>query len=117
MSRMSGFPSATLGSTLGLIPVDFSHATLGLGQDDIGWGSRGSFCLPGLLQTLKGFTLPCSVTWSHRTLFDPLNCSMPYFPVLHCLSKFTQSHVHESVMPPNQPSRPLLVPSLALNLS
>ena len=28
------------------------------------------------------------------TLCDPMDCSMPGFPVLHCLLEFTQTHVH-----------------------
>ena len=31
-------------------------------------------------------------------LCDPMNCSMPGFPVLHCLPEFAQTHVLESVM-------------------
>ena len=31
---------------------------------------------------------------SHVQLFDPMDCSMPGFPVLHCLPEFTQTHVH-----------------------
>ena len=27
-------------------------------------------------------------------LCDPMNCSMPGFPVLHCLPEFSQTHVH-----------------------
>ena len=26
--------------------------------------------------------------------FDPRDCSMPGFPVLHCLLEFTQTHEH-----------------------
>ena len=28
------------------------------------------------------------------TLRDPVNCSTPGFPVLHCLPEFAQTHVH-----------------------
>ena len=28
------------------------------------------------------------------TLCDPVNCSMPDFPVLHYLPEFAQTHVH-----------------------
>ena len=34
----------------------------------------------------------CSVTKSCLTVCDPINCSMPNFPVLHYLSKFAQTH-------------------------
>ena len=33
------------------------------------------------------------------TLCDPMNPSTPGLPVLHQLSEFTQTHVHQSVMP------------------
>ena len=31
---------------------------------------------------------------SHVRLWDPMDCSTPGFPVLHCLPAFTQTHVH-----------------------
>ena len=43
--------------------------------------------------------LCCSVAKSCATLFDPMNCSTPGFPVLHCLPEFAQTHVIESVIP------------------
>ena len=36
----------------------------------------------------------CSVNKSCLTLCNPMNCSMPGFPVLHHLLEFTQTHVH-----------------------
>ena len=33
---------------------------------------------------------------SHVWLFDPMACSTPGFPVLHCLLEFAQIHVHWS---------------------
>ena len=48
-------------------------------------------------------------------LFDPMDCSMPGFPVLHYPLKFAQTHVHQ-VGDAIQPSHPS-PPSLALNLS
>ena len=42
-----------------------------------------------------------SVTKSCLTLCDPMNRSTPGFPVRHQLLEFTQTHVHESVMPSN----------------
>ena len=51
------------------------------------------------------------------TLCDPMDCSMPGFPELHCLPEFTQTHVHQ-VSDAIQPSYPLSSPSPpALNLS
>ena len=57
------------------------------------------------------FTIFCLVTQSCLTLFDPMDCSMPGFPVLHHLPELTQTHVHESVMPSNHLilCRPLLL--------
>ena len=36
----------------------------------------------------------CSVTQSCLTLWNPMDCSTPSFPVLHHLSEFAQTHVH-----------------------
>ena len=36
----------------------------------------------------------CSVTKSCPALCDSMDCSMPGFPVLHCLLEFVQIHVH-----------------------
>ena len=36
----------------------------------------------------------CSVTQSCLAFWDPMNCSMPGFPVLHHLSELAQTHVH-----------------------
>ena len=38
--------------------------------------------------------LCCSVIQSCPTLYDPLHCGTPGFPVLHCLPEFAQTHVH-----------------------
>ena len=50
------------------------------------------------------------------TLCNPMDCSMPGFPVHHQLSGLAQSHVHR-VGNAIQPSHPLSSPSPALNLS
>ena len=55
-----------------------------------------------------------SVTQSCPTLCDP--CSTPGLPVYHQLLELTQTRVHR-VGDAIQPSRPLLSPSPALNLS
>ena len=52
------------------------------------------------------------VTQSCLTLCDPMDCSMPGFPVHHKLSELTQTHVHR-VNDAIQPSHPLLSPSPA----
>ena len=36
----------------------------------------------------------CSVVQSCLTLCKPMDCSMPGFPVLHCLLELAQTHVH-----------------------
>ena len=51
-----------------------------------------------------------SVTQLCPTLCDPMDCSMPGFPVLHCLLEFAQTHVH-CVNDAIQPSHPLSTPS------
>ena len=57
----------------------------------------------------------CSVAQSCLTLWSPMDCSIPGFPVLHCLPEFTQVHwVSDAI----QPSHPLLPSSpSALSLS
>ena len=35
----------------------------------------------------------CLVAKSCLTLCDPMDCSIPGFPVLHCLPQFAQIHV------------------------
>ena len=58
-----------------------------------------------------------SVTHSCLTLCDPMNCSMPGFPVHHQFLEFAQTHVHR-ISDAIQPSHPLLSSfPLALNLS
>ena len=49
----------------------------------------------------------CSATKLCPTLCNPMNCSMPGFPVLHCLLEFAQTHVHW-VGDATQSSQPLL---------
>ena len=58
-----------------------------------------------------------SVTQSCPTLCNPMDCSMPGFPVHHQLPEFAQTHVHW-VNNAIQPSHPLSSPSPpAFNLS
>ena len=51
-----------------------------------------------------------SVTQSCPTLHNPMNCSTPGFPVLHCLLEFAQTYVHW-VSDAIQPSSLLSFPS------
>ena len=60
--------------------------------------------------------IQCSVQ-SHPALCDPMDCSMPGFPVHHQLPELAQTHFHQ-VSDSIQPSHPLLSPSpSAFNLS
>ena len=43
----------------------------------------------------------CSVTQLCPTLCNPMDCSIPSFPVLHHLLELPQTHVNELVMPSN----------------
>ena len=51
-----------------------------------------------------------SVTQSCPTVCDPMNCSMPGFPVHHQLPEFTETHGHR-LSDAIQPSHPLSSPS------
>ena len=45
----------------------------------------------------------CSVAQSCLTLFNPMDCSTPGLPLLHCLLEFAQVHVHwvgDAIQPP-----------------
>ena len=57
----------------------------------------------------------CLVAQSCPTLCDPMDCSMPGFPVLHHLPEFAQTHVCW-VSDTIQPSPPLSSPSLLLSI-
>ena len=58
----------------------------------------------------------CSVTKLYLTLCNPMDCSTPGCPVLHCLLKFAQIHV-PWIGDAIQPSHPLSPPSPAFYLS
>ena len=82
-------------------------------------------CAPKRKYNLNKVPLPlftkccccCSVTKSHPTLLNPVDCSTPGFRVLHHLPEFTQICVHW-VGDTIQPSHPLSFPSPpALKLS
>ena len=63
---------------------------------------RARFC-PGRRGS-DGGRLPggyCSVAKLCPTLYDPIDCSMPVFPILHRLLEFAQIHSIELVMPSN----------------
>ena len=54
----------------------------------------------------------CSFSPSRPTLCDPMDCSMPGFPVLYHVPEFAQTHVHLIMMSDAiQPFQPVLSPS------
>ena len=57
-----------------------------------------------------------SVTQSCPTIWDPMDCSTPSFPIHHQLLEFAQTHVHR-VSDAIQPSHPLSPSPPAFNLS
>ena len=57
-----------------------------------------------------------SVAQSCPTLCDPMDCSMPGFPVHHQLPELAQTHVHwvgDAIPPSHPPSSPLLLPPVS----
>ena len=54
---------------------------------------------------------------SHFQLCDPMVCSMPGFPVLHCLPIFAQTQVHwvGHAIRPSHPLSPRSTPALSLS--
>ena len=72
-------------------------------------------CTTGRISSLlftAGFTY-CSVIQLCPTLCDPMDFSMPGFPVLHYLLEFAQTHVHW-VSDAIQPSHPVILFSSCL---
>ena len=62
---------------------------------------RDAGLIPGLGRSPGGCHC-CSVIQSCLTLCDPMDCSLPGFPVHHQQPEFAQTHVHSrSVMPSN----------------
>ena len=50
-----------------------------------------------------------SVTWSYPTLYNPMDCSTPSFPIHHQLLELAETHIHW-VSDAIQPSHPLSSP-------
>ena len=69
-----------------------------------------------MLTLIRRYSQFSSVAQSCLTLCDPMDCSMPGFPVHHQLPELTQTHVHR-VGDAIQPSHPLSSPSPTFNLS
>ena len=99
--------------------------------DDGSWCPRGKVAFYSTMEVRKNMSGPhrsmkasvsiviccCSVTKLCPTLWDPMACSTPVFPILHCLPELAQTHVRW-VSDAIQPSHPLLsASSPALNLS
>ena len=75
------------------------------------------FLLIGILFPTLNLCIIVVQSLSRVLLCNPMDCSMPGFPVLHYFPKFVQTLVH-SVSDAIQPSHPLLPPSPhALNFS
>ena len=64
----------------------------------------------GLSQSISPRLQFSSVIQSCPTLCDPMDCSMPGFPVHHQLPELAQTHVHQ-VIDAIQPSHPVSCPS------
>ena len=74
-------------------------------------------CKQLLLLQLWAWVTCCSVTQSCPPLYDPMDCSMLDFPLLHHLLELAQTYVHW-VSDIIQPFHPLSSPSLrAFNIS
>ena len=58
----------------------------------------------------RGVCCCCSFAQPCPTLYDPMDCSTPGFPVLHHLPEFARTHVHR-VSDAIQPPHPLISPS------
>ena len=75
-------------------------------ERDEGKAQHGSICT----NIYKKICCYCSVVQLCLTICDPMDCSMPSFPILHHLLEIAQTHVHR-VGDAIQPSHPLLSPS------
>ena len=79
--------------------------------------NQGLLCCKQILYCLSHQGSPlyehfcCSVAQSHLTLCNPIDCSMPGFPVHHQLLDLAQTHVMEFGCDAIQPSHPLSSPS------
>ena len=71
--------------------------------------------LSKILRWAGHFHCCCLVAQSCLTLGDPMDCSMPGFPVLYCLPEFAQTHVHrvhDAIQPSHFCLSLLLQPSI-----
>ena len=83
-----------------VIPVSSRHPQLFQHM-----GEKGSPSSPGPFKVKQWFTVSLKASQASQSLllfssqscparWDPMDCSMPAFPVLHYLSEFAQTHVH-----------------------
>ena len=72
--------------------------------------SRVPYVMQSVLISYLFYTSVASVAQLCPTLCDPMDCSMPDFPVHHHLLEHVQTHVHR-VGDAIQPSHPLSTPS------
>ena len=89
-------------------------ATLSNWMKDDSYSLKTSFKWPYTVSNIILYCY-CSVVQSCLTLWDPMDCSMPDFPVHHQLLELAQIHVHW-VGDAIQPCHPLLSPSSPLLL-
>ena len=76
-----------------------THTTTKMNVLGPSWTQKGFPPCCGLLHVglvvIHGSCCCCwSVTQLRPTFWDPMDCSMPGFPVLHYLPEFAQTHVH-----------------------
>ena len=78
---------------LGLVPQALlKESTLYLGGAQL--ASKGRYGHLGVCITNELIQF-CSVDQSCLTLYEPMDCSMPGFPVHHQLLEPTQTHIHQ----------------------
>ena len=104
-----------LGGFRGYLGNDRRPPNLSFHQNRTALGSILFICFCLRFSRKRGIPwLCCSVAQSCLTLCDPVDCSMPGFPVLHYFREFTQTHVHW-ISDAIQPSRPLPMALLLLS--
>ena len=75
------------------------------------WQNQSKACAKKINDPDKPSVQFSSVTQLCPIPYDPINCSMPGFPIHHQLLELAQTHVHR-VGDAIQPSHPLLSPSV-----
>ena len=76
-------------------PRDWTRVSCVVGRRFTIWATRNLFQKHAQMHIQKCFTsylvIPCCSVTSSSTLCDPIDCSMPGFPVLHRFSEFAQT--------------------------